>query len=97
MVRSMGYDFFSEDGTSLPWAEDEAVVTAVANTIQSIYEGVQEGYLVDPEVQVAWSATEDYYISQGNAAMSLNLSNYYTVYSQALGQGAWACHGSTDG
>lgn len=86
MVRSMGYDFFSEDGTSLPWAEDEAVVTAVANTIQSIYEGVQEGYLVDPEVQVAWSATEDYYISQGNAAMSLNLSNYYTVYSQALGQ-----------
>ena len=86
MVRSMGYDFFSEDGASLPWAEDEAVVAAVADTIQSIYEGVQEGYLVDPEVQVAWSATEDYYISQGNAAMSLNLSNYYTVYSEALGQ-----------
>ncbi len=86
MVRSMGYDFFSEDGTSLPWAEDEAVVTAVTNTIQRIYDGVQEGYLVDPEVQVAWSATEDYYISQGNSAMSMILSNQYSMYCGALGQ-----------
>ena len=81
MVRSYGSDFFSEDGTAIAWADNETIVSAVVNTIQSIYEGVQDGYLVDPEVQVAWSATEDFYISQGNAAMSLILSNYYSTYS----------------
>ena len=86
MVRSYGSDFFSEDGTAIAWADNETIVSAVVNTIQSIYEGVQDGYLVDPEVQVAWSATEDFYISQGNAAMSLILSNYYSTYSQALGK-----------
>ena len=86
MVRSYGSDFFSEDGTAIAWAEDETIKAAVVDTIQKVYEGVQEGYLVDPEVQVAWSATEDYYISQGNAAMSWILSNQYTTYCQALGQ-----------
>ena len=86
MVRSYGSDFFSEDGTAIAWADNETIVSAVVNTIQSIYEGVQDGYLVDPEVQVAWSATEDFYISKGNAAMSLILSNYYSTYSQALGK-----------
>lgn len=86
MVRSYGYAFFSEDGTSLPWAEDEKVTAGLVKTIDAIYAGVQEGYLVDPEVQVAWSTTEDSYIAQGKAAMSLLLSNYYTTYSSALGQ-----------
>ncbi len=86
MVRSYGYDFFSEDGKSLPWAGDEAVVAAVTGAIQDVYDGVKEGYFVDPEVQVAWSTTEDAYISQGKSAMSFMLSNYYTMYSQALGK-----------
>lgn len=86
MVRSYGYDLFSEDGKSLPWAEDEKVIAGVAKTIQDIYNGVQEGYLVNPEEQVAWSTTEDYYIVKDKAAMSLTLSNYYSNYSQALGK-----------
>lgn len=86
MVQSMGYDFFSEDGGALPWAEDDAVVSALTDTIQRIYDAVQDGYLVDPEVQSAWSTTEDYYISQGNSAMSMVLSNQYTTYSSALGE-----------
>lgn len=86
MVRSYGYDLFSEDGKSLPWAEDEKVTAGVAKTINDIYEGVKAGYLADPEVQVAWSTTEDSYIAQGKASMSLLLSNYYSTYSKALGQ-----------
>ena len=86
MVRSYGYDFFSEDGKSLPWAGDKAVVSSVTSAIQDVYNGVKEGYFVDPEIQVAWSTTEDAYIAQGKAAMSFMLSNYYTMYSQALGQ-----------
>lgn len=86
MVRSYGYDFFSEDGKSLPWAGDEAVVSAISGAIQDVYNGVTEGYFVDPEIQVAWSTTEDAYIAQGKAAMSFMLSNYYSMYSQALGQ-----------
>lgn len=83
MVRSYGYDFFSEDGTSLPWAEDEEVVAAVAAAIQDIADGVEEGYFVNPEVQIAWSTTEDAYISQGKSAMSYRLSNYYSLYCTA--------------
>lgn len=86
MVRSYGYDFFSEDGKSLPWADDKVVVKAVSDAIQDVYNGVKEGYFADPEVQVAWSTTEDAYIAQGKAAMSFMLSNFYPMYSQALGQ-----------
>lgn len=86
MVRSYGYDFFSEDGQSLPWAEDENVVNAVTAAVQDIYDGVKAGYFVDPEVSVAWSTTEDTFIAQGKSAMSFLLSNYYSVYSTALGQ-----------
>lgn len=86
MVRCFGYDFFSKDGLSLPWAKDEKVVTAVEKAIQDIYDGVKAGYFVDPEVQVAWSTTEDSYIAQGKASMSFLLSNFYAVYSTALGK-----------
>ena len=84
MVRCYGYDFFSEDGESLPWSEDEQVITSVENAIQQVYDGVQAGYFVDPEVQVAWATTEDTYIAKGNAAMSFLLSNYYSTYAKAL-------------
>lgn len=86
MVRSYGYDFFSEDGQSLPWAEDETVVTAVIQAVQDIYDGVKAGYFVDPEVQIAWSTTEDYFIVKGESAMSFQLSNYYGVYCAAAGK-----------
>lgn len=86
MVRSYGYDFFSEDGESLPWAEDEAVTTAVASAIQDIADGVEAGYFVNPEVQIAWTTTEDAFISQGKAAMSYRLSNYYSLYCTAYGK-----------
>ena len=83
MVRSYGYDFFSEDGTSLPWAEDEDVVNAVKAAIQDVADGVEAGYFVNPEEQVAWSTTEDAYITQGKSAMSYRLSNYYPMYCTA--------------
>lgn len=83
MVRSYGYDFFSEDGESLPWAEDEKVTAAIAAAIQDIADGVEEGYFVNPEVQIAWSTTEDAFISQGKSAMSYRLSNYYSLYCTA--------------
>ena len=83
MVRSYGYDFFSEDGTSLPWAEDEDVVNAVKAAIQDVADGIEAGYFVDPEEQVAWSTTEDAYITQGKSAMSYRLSNYYPMYCTA--------------
>ena len=86
MVRSMGYDFFSEDGTSLPWAEDEAVVTAVANTIQSIMRECRRVIWLTLRCRWRGPLRRITIFPQGNAAMSLNLSNYYTVYSQALGQ-----------
>ena len=85
-VRSFGYDFFSEDGQSLPWAEDEKVLAAVTAAIQDVADGVQAGYFVDPEIQIAWSTTEENYIAQGKSAMSFMLSNYYGVYSAALGE-----------
>ncbi len=86
MIRSYGYDFFSEDGNSLPWAEDEKVVSALTGMIKDVYDGVKEGYLVDPEVQVAWSTPEDFYISKGKSSMSYTLSNAYASYSSLLGK-----------
>lgn len=86
MIRSYGYDFFSEDGNSLTWAEDEKTVTALTGMIEDVYEGVKEGYLVDPEVQVAWSTPEDFYISKGKSSMSFTLSNAYASYSTLLGK-----------
>ncbi len=84
-VRCFGYDFFSADGKSLPWAEDETVKAALVAAIQDVADGVEAGYFVDPEIQVAWSTTEENYIVQGKSAMSFLLSNYYEVYSTALG------------
>ncbi len=83
MVRCYGYDFFSEDGQSLPWADDDDVKSAVAAAVQQIKDGVDAGYFVDPEVQVAWSTTEENYIVTGQSAMSFILSNYYTMYTTA--------------
>lgn len=91
MVRSYGYDFFSADGSSLPWAEDQKVVTALANTIRNIYGGVRSGYLVDPKIQISWSTTEDSYLARGKAAMSCLLSNYYTAFCQGSGQELGLC------
>ena len=85
-VRAFGYDFFSEDGQSLPWAEDETVIAALTAAIEDIAEGVKAGYFIDPEVQIAWSTTEENYIVQGKSAMAFLLSNYYGVYSAALGE-----------
>ncbi len=85
-VRSYGYDFFSEDGQSLPWAGDEKVLKGVTAAIQDIADGVKAGYFVDPEIQVAWSTTEENYIAQGKSAMAFLLSNYYGVYCAALGE-----------
>ena len=84
-VRCYGYDFFSEDGQSLPWAEDEKVLAGVAKAIQDIADGVKAGYFIDPEIQIAWSTTEENYIVQGKSAMAFLLSNYYGVYCTALG------------
>ena len=83
-VRAFGYDFFSEDGKSLPWANDENVKSAIASAIQDIYDGVQAGYFIDPEVQLAWATTEENYIVQGKSACAFLLSNYYGVYAAAL-------------
>ena len=83
-VRAFGYDFFSEDGKSLPWADDENVKAAIASAIQDIYDGVQAGYFIDPEVQLAWATTEENYIVQGKSACAFLLSNYYGVYAAAL-------------
>ncbi len=83
-VRAFGYDFFSEDGKSLPWADDENVKAAIAGAIQDIYDGVQAGYFIDPEVQLAWATTEENYIVQGKSACAFLLSNYYGVYAAAL-------------
>ncbi|MBQ3760740.1 MAG: extracellular solute-binding protein [Clostridia bacterium] len=83
-VRAFGYDFFSEDGKSLPWADDEAVKAAVAGAIQDIYDGVKAGWFIDPEVQLAWATTEENYIVQGKSACAFLLSNYYGVYAAAL-------------
>ena len=83
-VRAFGYDFFSEDGKSLPWADDEAVKAAVAGAIQDIYDGVKAGWFIDPEVQLAWATTEENYIVQGKSACTFLLSNYYGVYAAAL-------------
>ena len=84
-VRSYGYDLFSEDGQSLPWAEDEKVIQGIVSAIEDIAKGVQEGYFVDPEIQIAWATTEENYIVQGKSAMGFMLSNYYPIYSAALG------------
>lgn len=83
-VRAFGYDFFSEDGKSLPWADDENVKASIAGAIQDIYDGVQAGYFIDPEVQLAWATTEENYIVQGKSACAFLLSNYYGVYAAAL-------------
>ncbi len=83
-VRAFGYDFFAEDGKSLPWADDENVKAAIAGAIQDIYDGVKAGYFIDPEVQLAWATTEENYIVQGKSACAFLLSNYYGVYSAAL-------------
>ncbi len=85
-VRSYGYDLFSKDGQSLPWAEDEKVKAGIASAINDIAEGVKAGYFIDPEIQIAWSTTEENYIVQGKSAMAFLLSNYYGVYCSALGQ-----------
>ncbi len=84
-VRSYGYDLFSEDGQSLPWAEDEQVIAGITAAIQDIADGVEAGYFVDPEVQIAWATTEENFIVQGKSAMAFMLSNYYPVFSAALG------------
>ena len=84
-VRSYGYDFFSADGTYLPWADDDDLKIAMGDAIEDIYEGIGEGYFIDPEVQIAWSTTEENYICQGKSAMAFLLSNYYNVYCSALG------------
>ena len=83
-VRAFGYDFFSEDGTYLPWAEDETVKAAIASAIQDIADGVKAGYFIDPEVQLSWATTEENYIVQGKSACAFLLSNYYGVYAAAL-------------
>ena len=83
-VRAFGYDFFAQDGKSLPWADDENVKAAIAGAIQDIYDGVKAGYFIDPEVQLAWATTEENYIVQGKSACAFLLSNYYGVYAAAL-------------
>ena len=83
-VRCYGYDFFSEDGQSLPWAEDEKVIAGLTKAIQDVADGVKAGYFIDPEVQLAWSTTEENYITQGKSAMAFLLSNYYGMYNAAL-------------
>ncbi|MCD8105891.1 MAG: extracellular solute-binding protein [Lachnospiraceae bacterium] len=89
MVRSYGYDFFSSDDDSneafLPWTEDETVIARLAAVLSDIYERIQEGFFIDPEIQMSWSATEDYYIIQGKSATSFILNNYYTTYCYAFG------------
>ena len=84
-VRSYGYDLFSEDGQSLPWADDAKVTGAIASAMQDVRDGIEAGYFIDPEVQVAWSTTEDQYVVQGKSAMSFILSNYYGTYCTTLG------------
>lgn len=83
-VRCFGYDFFSADGKSLPWAEDETVKAAIAAAIQDVADGVKAGYFMDPEVQLAWATTEENYIVQGKSAMAFLLSNFYGVYASAM-------------
>ncbi|MCD7955618.1 MAG: extracellular solute-binding protein [Lachnospiraceae bacterium] len=89
MVRSYGYEFFSTEGDSdgglLPWAEDETVIAGLTDVLSDIYDGIQEGFFIDPETQMSWSATEDYYIIQGKSAASFILNNYYTTYCYAFG------------
>ncbi|MCD7883927.1 MAG: extracellular solute-binding protein [Lachnospiraceae bacterium] len=89
MVRSYGYEFFSSDddpdGNLFPWAEDETVIGGLTAVLSDIYDGIQEGFFIDPETQISWSATEDYYIIQGKSATSFILNNYYTTYCYAFG------------
>ena len=83
IVRCYGVSFFSEDGQSLPWAENEQVIAGLVGAINDIAEGVKAGYFVDPEVQLAWATTEENYIVQGKSAMAFLLSNFYPVYCNA--------------
>ena len=83
IVRCYGESFFSEDGQSLPWAENEQVIAGLVGAINDIAVGVKAGYFVDPEVQLAWATTEENYIVQGKSAMAFLLSNYYPVYCNA--------------
>ena len=85
IVRSYGVDFFSEDGESLPWAENEQVINGLVSAINDIAEGVKAGYFIDPEVQLAWATTEENYIVQGKSAIAFLLSNYYPTYCNAFG------------
>ncbi len=83
IVRSYGEDLFSADGQSLPWAENETVINGLVSAINDISAGVEAGYFVDPEVQLAWATTEENYIVQGKSAMAFLLSNYYPTYCTA--------------
>lgn len=85
IVRSYGVDLFSEDGESLPWAENETVINGLVSAINDIAAGVKAGYFIDPEVQLAWATTEENYIVQGKSAMAFLLSNYYPTYCAAFG------------
>ncbi|MGI6008394.1 MAG: extracellular solute-binding protein [Ruminococcus sp.] len=86
LVRSYGYDLFSTDGNSLPWANDSKVSAGVAKAMDQVYSEIQKGVFVDPQVMLGWSATEDSYIAQGKSAMSFMLSNYVGQYSKVLGK-----------
>lgn len=91
IVRSYGVDMFSEDGQSLPWAENETVIAGLVSAINDIAEGVKAGYFIDPEVQLAWATTEENYIVQDKSAMAFLLSNYYPTYCNALGAELGLC------
>ncbi|MCR4902186.1 MAG: extracellular solute-binding protein [Butyrivibrio sp.] len=91
-VHSYGYSFFSEDGNSLPWAEDEELISDMIDALNDIKQGIDKGYLIKPETEVNWVNSSDNPISDGEIAMSFILSNYYSMYCQNYGKALGLCH-----
>jgi len=85
-IHSYGYSFFSEDGHSLPWTKDEALIEDITAALTDIQTGIDEGYLISPEEGLNWVNANDNPITEGKIAMSFILSNQYATYSRSYGK-----------
>lgn len=81
VARSYGYDYYD-----MAWGDDEKVTAGMAKAFGDVQSMIEAGVFVDPEVQIAWGATEDNYIVQGKSAMAHSLTNYYATYCGILGE-----------
>lgn len=85
-VRSYGYSFFSKDGTSLPWAEDEELLAEMTECLYDIQDGIEAGYFIAPEEGVNWVDVNDNLITSGDIAITFILTNQYALYSEYSGE-----------